>query len=287
MLPQLSIVVVNYRTKALLLELLQSIFAADNGSLAVEVIVIDNASGDDSEISVKQSYPQVKYYANSQNRYFSAAYTQGIQAACGEYVLVLNPDMVVRGKALLQLIEKMREDATIGAATTTTYFPEGSLQRNGSRFTSFGYLVWNYTLLGKLLSLLWPARMKQMQADVWYADWDRTSDREVDVLPGCAIIARREVWLACGAFDTRMLMYFSDDYFSRQVQSMGKRTVYLVSDGIVHYEGQSAKQVSAWALRVYLRDLLVYTRLVWGRIAQVTLGILLIPTWVVQRLKAR
>ena len=80
-------------------------------------------------------------------------------------------------------------------------------------------------------------------------------------------------------------MYFSDDYVSRGVRRLGKQTVFLVSDGITHYEGASSKQISAWVLRTYLCDLLVYTGLVFGRPAQTILAVLLVPTWIVQRLK--
>jgi hypothetical protein len=109
----------------------------------------------------------------------------------------------------------------------------------------------------------------------------------VEVLPGSCILARRELWRDIGGFDESMPMYFSDDYFSWQVQRRGLRTVFLLSDGIVHYEGQSARQVSQRALRLYMHDLLAYTRLRFGRIAQIALALLLIPTVIVQTLRAR
>jgi GT2 family glycosyltransferase len=185
-------------------------------------------------------------------------------------VLVLNPDMAVRGATLSQLLSALRADPSIGAATTTLYFPDGCLQRNGSRFTTFGYLVLNYTFLGKLYRWFLPRAWQALQDWLWYADWDRRTAREIDVLPGSALIARRDVWRAAGYFDLRLKMYFSDDYFSRRVQALGLRTLYLPSDGILHYESSSAKQVSARALTLYLRDLVVYTALVHGRTRRCT-----------------
>lgn len=249
----------------------------------MEVIVIDNASTDGSAEAIRAAFPQARLVANPANTYFSAAYTQGIQMARGEYVVALNPDMVVQGRTLAQLVEQIEADPTIGAATTIMFFPDGRVQRNGSRFTPFSYLALNYTFLGKLF-----AGVLRTRSDwLWYADWDRRTARDIDVLPGSCIIAAKEIWLAAGGFDARMKMYFSDDYFSRRVQRLGKRTAYLLSDGIIHYEGASARQISAWSLRAYLRDLLVYTGLVYGRPAQACLAALLIPTYIVQRLKAR
>ncbi|MDW8298681.1 MAG: glycosyltransferase [Anaerolineae bacterium] len=285
-LPALSIVIVNYRTCSLLLALLDSIYAhADD--LCLECIVLDNASYDGSAQAVTARFPQVRFVQNTVNRYFSVAYTQGIQLAQSDYVLVLNPDMEVRGTTLHQLLSALQTDPSIGAATTTMYFPDGRLQRNGSRFTTFGYLVLNYTFIGKLYRWLLPRRWQALQDWLWYADWDRRTAREIDVLPGSAIIARRAIWQAAGYFDARLKMYFSDDYFSRRVQALGLRTCYLPSDGLLHYEGASAKQVSAQTVNMYLRDLVTYTRLVHGKLAAALLATLLVPTWAVQRLKAR
>jgi GT2 family glycosyltransferase len=279
----LSVVLVNYNTRQLLLDCLASVYqSADRSALRLECIVIDNASADNSPEAVQAQFPQVQLIANSQNRYFSAAYTQGVNLAAGRYVVVINSDMLIKGETLAQLVRQMESDPGIGAATTTMFFPDGRLQRNGARFTPFRYLLLNYTLLGKLF----PGRLRAFNDWLWYRDWDRGTRRQIDVLPGSCIIASQEVWQATGGFDARMLMYFSDDYLSRAVQKLGKQTVYLVSDGIVHYEGASAKQMSAWALRTYLRDLLVYTRLVYGRPAQVILAVLLLPTWIAMRLKA-
>ncbi|MFQ3535174.1 MAG: glycosyltransferase [Aggregatilineales bacterium] len=285
-LPALSIVIVNYKTRDLLLELLASIYAGA-GDLYLECIVIDNASDDGCAQAVMTRFPQVCFVQNAENRYFSAAYTQGIQLAQSAYVLVLNPDMQVRGRALQQLLDALQADPSIGAATTSMYYPDGRLQRNGSRFTSFGYLVLNYTFVGKLYRWLLPRAWRALQDWLWYADWDRRTARPIDVLPGSAIIAHRDVWQAAGYFEARLKMYFSDDYFSRRVQALGLRTLYLPSDGLLHYEGASAKQVSPRSLWMYLRDLVVYTRLVYGKLAAGLLAILLLPTWLMQRLKAR
>lgn len=285
-LPDLSLVIVNYRTCDLLLALLESIYANACG-LRLECLVLDNASYDGSAQAVTARFPQVRFVQNAVNRYFSAAYTQGIQLAQSAYILVLNPDMEVRGATLQQLLGALQADPSIGAATTTMYHADGRLQRNGSRFATFGYLLLNYTFLGKLYRLLLPRAWQALQDWFWYADWDRRTARLIDVLPGSAIIARREVWQAAGYFDARLKMYFSDDYFSWRVQALGLQTLYLPSDGILHYEGASAKQVNARALSFYMRDLIVYTSLVHGKPAAALLALLLTPTWLVQRLKAR
>lgn len=282
----LSIVIVNYNTRDLLLECLASIYhSAEVDKLTddLECIVIDNVSSDGSVEAVRARFLNVRLVANAQNRYFSAAYTQGIELAGGKYVLALNPDTIVQGHTLSQLINQMDSNPSIGAATTTMFFPSGEIQRNGSQSVTFAYLILNYTFLGKLFA----GSKREWNERLWYADWDRKTQRPVGVLPGSCIIARKEIWKAIGGFDARMVQYFSDDYASHAIRQLGKQTVYLVSDGIIHHEGASAKQVSVWALRIYIHDLLVYTRLAFGRPAQWLLALLVMPTWFVQRLRAR
>src|SRR5450432_3165827 len=217
--PDLSIVIVGYNSRDLLLDCLASIFAAPLDR-SIEVIVVDNASKDGTAQAVAQNFPQVQLIANAYNNYFSAGNNQGIESARGRYVVALNPDMLVKGRTLSQLVQQMESDPSIGAATTTTLFPDGRLQRNGARFVTFGYLLFNYTFLGKLF----PSQLARLNDWLWYSDWDRTTPQDVDILPGCCIIAQKTLWQQLGGFDSRLPMYFSDDYLSRAVRATGKRT---------------------------------------------------------------
>jgi GT2 family glycosyltransferase len=208
--------------------------------------------------------------------------------AQGRYILALNPDTLVLGSTLAQLVQQMDANPAIGAATTIQYTADKQVLTNASRQVTYGYLLFQYTFLGKLL----PGRLQAYRDWLWYPDWDRTSEREVGVMPGSCIIAARETWQAAGGFSERLLMYFTEDQLSGAVQQLGKRTMYLVTDGIVHYEGASTfdrvtRSRTGRSLNLYFRDLLAYTGLVYGRPAQALLAIMILPTWIVQRIKAR
>jgi GT2 family glycosyltransferase len=283
----LSIVIVNYNTCALLLDCLKSIYDKPQ-SIAIECIVVDNASTDGSTAAVRSAFPAVRLIANTQRGYFSEGNNQGIAIARGRYVIALNPDMSVLGDCLSQLVQQMDARPEIGAATTSMYFPDGELQRNGSREVTLHYLILQYSFLGKLF----PAALCTVRDWLWYADWDRQTEHELGVLPGSCIIARRDVWKSVGGFDARMPMYFSDDYVSRQVRNLGKQTWYLVSDGIIHYEGSSTrvgvkKKLTRWTVNMYFHDLLVFVGLVFGLTAQIGFAIVIVPTYLVQLLTAQ
>ena len=236
---------------------------------------------------VEAQFPDVVLIANATGRYFAGGNNQGIAVAQGRYVLALNPDTLVLGDVLAQLVQRMDAGPDIGAATTLQYTADMQVLPNGSRQVTYGYLLFQYTFLGKLM----PRRLQAYRDWLWYAGWDRTTEQDVGVMPGSCIIASRETWAAIGGFDERLSIYFSEDVVSATVQQRGKRTVHLVTDGIIHYEGAATfdsqtRTLTGRYLDMYLRSLLTYTGLTFGRLAQVLLAIMLVPTWIVQRLKA-
>jgi GT2 family glycosyltransferase len=284
--PDLSIVIVNYNTRKLLLECLGSIYQKTH-EIALECIVVDNASADGSVSAVEEHYPQVHVIANTVGRYFSAGNNQGIKIAHGRYVFALNPDTLVLGNTLTQLVRQLDANPDIGAATTIQYSPEMQIHLNGSRQVTFGYLIFQYTFLGKIF----PGKLRAYRDWLWYKGWDRTTEHDVGVLPGSCIIAPRAVWETVHGFDERLPIYFTEDHFSQAVQKLHTRTVHLVTDGIIHYEGAATMEkqrrvYKARYLNMYLLGLLTYTGLIFGRLPTVLLAIMLIPTWIVQRARA-
>jgi GT2 family glycosyltransferase len=282
-----SIVIVNHNTCKMLLECLDSIFGRTQ-TVSYEVIVVDNESSDGSVEAVQAQFPQVKLIVNPIGRYFSAGNNQGIAVAQGRYIFALNPDTLVLGDTLGQLVRQMDTNPDIGAGTTLQYLPGNIVLLNGSRQVSYGYLLFQYTFLGKLF----PARLAAYRDWLWYKGWDRTTEQDVGVLPGSCIIASREIWAAIGGFPEKLPIYFSEDYLTMRVLRLGKRAVHLVTDGIIHYEGAATfesggRKLSKRYLNMYLWSLITYTGMVLGRPAQALLALMLVPTWIVQRAKAK
>src|SRR5688572_21931478 len=112
-----SIVIVNHNTRKMLLECLDSIFGRTQ-TVNYEAIVVDNESSDGSVEAVQTQFPQVKLIVNPIGRYFSAGNNQGIAIAQGRYIFALNPDTLVLGDTLGQLVRQMDINPDIGAGTT-------------------------------------------------------------------------------------------------------------------------------------------------------------------------
>jgi GT2 family glycosyltransferase len=283
----LSVVIVNHNTRQMLLDCLESIFGKHH-SISYEVIVVDNASSDGSVEAVREHFPQVRLIANPVGRYFSAGNNQGIAIAEGRYILAMNPDMVVLGNTFTQLVQQMEANPDIGAATTIQRTADKKILLNGSRQATFGYLVFQYTFLGKLL----PGKLRDYRDWLWYKGWDRGTQQDVGVLPGSCIIAPREDWAAAGGFPEQLPIYFTEDYLTKQFLNLGKRAVHLVTDGIIHFEGAATfeaggRKLSKRYLDMYFRSLLTYTRMAFGLPAQALLAVMIIPTVIVQRMRAK
>jgi len=115
---ELSIVIVNWNVRELLRRCLNSIFQPPTSNLQFEVIVVDNASSDDSVAMVEKEFPQVRLIANRENLGFTGGNNQGIAASRGRYVLLLNPDTEVLGDALATMVKYM--EPSCGATTSST-----------------------------------------------------------------------------------------------------------------------------------------------------------------------
>jgi GT2 family glycosyltransferase len=105
----ISVIIPNLNGLSYLSSCLKSVFAQEIPGYALEVFVIDNCSTDGSLDAVHEQFPQVEVIANAENRGFTQAINQGIEASRGEYLLLLNNDVVVCSGALLMLTTELRD----------------------------------------------------------------------------------------------------------------------------------------------------------------------------------
>lgn len=257
--PDLSIIVVSYNVRH---ELERSLTAAlgDSSSLDAEIIVVDNASGDGSAAAVRAAFPAVTVVENPDNRFYSAANNQGFARARGRFVLVLNPDAEVRPGTLPAMVDALAARLDVGIASCRMLWPDGETQRNCCAARSYLSLLLDNTALGVVLSPL-RARIRRRE---WYADWDRESEREVGVLPGSFLMARREVLETVGGFDERLRLYFAEDDWCARIRRHGHGVRYLAVGGVVHPEGASVRQTPRTARRIYFDDLDHYVAVHFG-----------------------
>ena len=142
-----SILIVNWNTCPYLRECLQSIQGTVQG-LTYEVFVVDNASRDGSQEMVRSEFPWVELIANPENVGFARGNNQGLARASGEYVLVMNPDVVLLEGTLSGLIAFVRQHPDAGMTSPKLLNPDRTLQNFYGRIPSLSTVYFVYTYLG-------------------------------------------------------------------------------------------------------------------------------------------
>jgi N-acetylglucosaminyl-diphospho-decaprenol L-rhamnosyltransferase len=231
-----SIVVVNYNTA----ELLEQMFAAlqtAGGHLNLQVIVVDNASCDNSVEILREGYPGVELIENPRNVGFGRANNQALSRARGRYVLLLNTDAVVASDTLQKTVEFMDAHPRFGVLGVKLVGQDGALQPSCRYFPT----PWNLFVVSNRLGGWIGRRFFPGTRLVDDMSWDHASVRECDWVPGCYYLVRREVIERVGLFDQRYFLYYEEVDHCRAVQQAGWSVVYYPFTQVVHMGGESAK----------------------------------------------
>jgi GT2 family glycosyltransferase len=250
----LSIVLVSWNTRALLVDCLNSLKGALNGQM--EVLVVDNASDDDTVAVLKTDFPWVKLIENGKNVGFASGNNQAIRQSIGDYVLLLNPDTVVLPGALDVLLKFMTENPGVGAVGSRVLNPDGTLQTSCYPAPTLPRELWRLFHL----DALWPFGVYRM------TDWPIDKNRQVDVLLGACILLRREVLDQIGLLDEKYFMYSEEVDLCYRVRRAGWLIFWAPEAKIIHYGGQSTNQVAGeMFLRLY-EGKLIYFKKHYGRL---------------------
>ena len=239
----LSIVVLNWNVRDLLDRCLASL---RSGRYTLEIIVVDNASQDDSVAMVRAKYPHAVVLANTENRGFTGGNNQGIAASCGRYVMVLNPDTEVLGDTLDRLVIYLDEHPSVGAIGPQLLNPDQSVQSSRRRFPTLTTAFFESTWLQGLAP-------RGILAHYYMDDVTPDHTHEVDWLNGACTVFRREVIDRVGMYDAQNFFMYSEELdLCRRVKEAGWLVVYLPEAQVVHHVGQSSDQAVA-ARHIYFQ----------------------------------
>lgn len=208
-----SIIVVNYNSRNDLEACLPSVCSQSIDDY--EVIVIDNDSTDDSISYVREEFPDVRLIPNAENRWYAGGNNVGLEAARGEYLVILNPDVEVDHEWLEHLLEPFDRDATVGLTTSRVVRFD-----DRSRLNTCGNRA-HYTGLGFCRGLNEPV--------------DTYSDKErVPAVSGCAFAIRRDMYEQIGGFDETFEMYLEEMDLSWRARLAGYDIVHVPSSIVYH-----------------------------------------------------
>jgi GT2 family glycosyltransferase len=251
MLDRVTAVVVSYNTADALRQSLASLSEADG----LEVVVVDNASDDDSPGIVRRDFPAARLVANTENVGFGAAANIGAAAASGELLLFLNPDCVVPPGAVAALAHRLSDDPALGFAGPRILLESGrpdhaSLRADPDPLGAALYL--------SRLPRLFPHSPAVNRYSLSHLDYDQ----EQELLAGTAacLMVRASVFRAIGGFDEAFFMYGEDLDLCRRLREAGHGGRYVPEATVTHIKGEASRQRSSRMLVEFHRAMWVYYR---------------------------
>jgi GT2 family glycosyltransferase len=229
-----SIIIVNWNGRELLRSCLQSIPSA-NPNAKYEIIVVDNASSDDSADMVRQEFPTVVLIENTENLGFSKATNLGVKLSQGKVILLLNSDAELKSPGTFEQIEQfftIHED--VGILGVNLIFPDGVPQSPGGNFISNWQLFQSQVLFlssplfFRLKNKLLPGKNREFY--------------DIDYVSGACMFLRRKVIEDIGFLNENFYMYGEDMEFCYRAKQQGWRRTILTTVEAIHLKGQSTKK---------------------------------------------
>ena len=188
----------------------------------VEIIIVDNASTDNTEAVLARFADYIRVISNERNAGFVDACNQGAAVAKGKYLVFLNNDTTVLPHWLDYLVETVEENPAVGAVGSMFLYPNGSIQEAGA-------IVWQ-------------------NGEAHHYGWGATPDdrrynfaREVDYCSAASLLIRKEIFERLGGFDRRFApAYYEDADLCFGVRALGYKVIYQPGSRLVHFEGGTA-----------------------------------------------
>jgi GT2 family glycosyltransferase len=264
--PDVSVVIVTYNSRAVVGRCIESIRQQTRG-VSYEIVVVDNASPDDTGLFVKEQYPEVTVLHMQTNIGLSAAINDGVLASTGAFVMQLNPDCRLDGDALTTLSAFLREHPDAGVAAPKLLNDDGSVQLSCRAFPGYSTALFSrYSLLTKL----WPGNPGSRR--YLMTDFDHERQRDVDWASGAAFMFARGVFDRLHGWDAGFFLFSEDVDFCKRVHDAGLRVVYVPEARVYHTIGISERPTTRAVIerhrsmyryyrkhmrRLWLRDLVV------------------------------
>lgn len=249
---ELSIIITKYKNPEMLKVCIDSI----RKNLAVknyEMIVADSEGEDETEIMMREDYPEVIYIPSGRNIGFEGTVKNGLEKSQGEYVLILNHDIIVKKNSIESLLEFIKKNPEVGLCGPKLLNFNETLQSSCFRFYTPLTIMYRRTFLGKF------GFAKKHLDRFLMKDFNHKSIKEVDWLMGSALMTTKKAVKKVGFMDKRFRLYFEDVDWCRRFWENGYKVVYFPESEMYHYHGRGSAGKNVF-------QALVSNRLVWVHI---------------------
>jgi len=232
----ISIIILSYNTCDLTLQCLTALSKTTWGQVEKEIIVVDNASNDETVERIKKKFSGVKVIQNSKNIGFAAGNNIGIRQAKGKYILLLNSDTEVNSMTVRTMIEFMDTHPKAGASTCKLILSDGSMDPACHR----GFPTpWNGFSYYAKLELIFPKTTLFGGYHMGYEDL--AVPHEIDAISGAFFMVRKEVVQKVGLLDEAYFMYAEDIDWAYRIKEQGWQIWFNPNVTALHYKKKSGR----------------------------------------------
>jgi len=257
----LSVIIVSWKVRDKLKANLSALFKSQ-GDFKIEVLVVDNKSEDGSSEMIKSDFPEVILIANDDNRGFAAANDQALERAKGKFILLLNPDMLVKADTLENILTWARNNPQATVTGCKLIDEKGEVVRQVRRFPEF------FDQLAVVLKL--PHIFPKIINRYLCSKFDYQIASKVDSIRGAFFLINREGFSKISGrpyprLDERYFIWFEEVDFCREVYRLGGEVWYTPAAECVDYVGQSFAQVKRGQAQKYFSDSMLKYFDKWGK----------------------
>ncbi len=227
---QLSIIILNYNVRYFLEQCVLSVEKALEG-IDGEIIVIDNASSDDSCKMMRTKFPHIKLIENASNLGFPKGNNIGVAQTKGEYICVLNPDTVVAEDTFSKILNSENWTLNTGIIGCKLIDGAGNFLPESKRGVPTPWVAFT-----KIFGLY---KISNYFGKYYAQHLSENESGKVDILVGAFMVMKRKLYLEVGGFDENCFMYSDDIDLSYLVLKSGKSNYYFHETSVIHYKGES------------------------------------------------
>lgn len=229
--PELSVIILNYNTKELLEDCLNSVKKYMH-EVPMEVIVSDNASTDGSPDMIKKKFKWVKLI-EGENEGFSKGNNRARSYVKGDMVLFLNPDTVVHEHVFDWNVRYLKEHKDVGAVTCKLVLPDGTMDKDIRRRFPTPSMSFNRLILGRT-------------KEYYYEYMPESATHEVDAIQGAFFLTWKSILDKVGWFDPDYFFDGEDVDLCYQIHNQGYKLIYYPDTYVTHLKGVTKGKVNKW-----------------------------------------
>ncbi len=241
-----SVIIVNWNTRELLLNCLSSVFATAAG-LEVEIFVVDNGSQDGSSEAVRKEFPGVTIIQNDRNRGFARANNQALAGGAGRYFLLLNSDAVLTEGALPGLVAFMDRTPQAGITACRYLDIDGGRQNSFDNFPTLATELFNKTILKILFPSRYPSKRRDYREPI-----------EVESVIGACMMVRAAAVGSVGLLDEDYFFFLEETDWCFRMRRAGWKVYHLPAISVFHLQGKSKEKSPVKAWIEYYRSLYLF-----------------------------